>query len=61
SKENLTEIFKRFSRANFRISVSFLRAFTDVSAVLALLMAGFFVLCITSSLFDTYYWLIWSY
>lgn len=61
TKENLSEIFRRFSNSNFKVSVSFLTLFTDVSAVLAMLMAGFFVLCITSGLFDTYYWLIWSY
>ena len=61
TEEKMSSVFQRFSRGNLKITITYLNGFTQVSALMALLISGLFVLCITSSLFDTYYWLMWSY
>jgi type II secretory pathway component PulF len=61
TQEELTGVLSRFSYGNYRISFSLLDSISNVSGTVALFLAGFFVLCATSGMFDTYYWLIWSY
>ncbi|GAB4279800.1 MAG: hypothetical protein Kow0029_23880 [Candidatus Rifleibacteriota bacterium] len=61
SEEDLPLVLRRWSGGNFKSSVAMLETVTNISGTLALVLAGFFVLCVTSGFFNTYYWLIRSY
>ncbi|MEW6711022.1 MAG: type II secretion system F family protein [Candidatus Riflebacteria bacterium] len=61
SEAALISNFKRFAHGNYAESMIWLKNISVTFATLALIVAGFFVLSVTSGFFDTYYWLIWSY
>ena len=61
SSEGLILTMKRFATGNYNSSLARLKTFSAVFGTLAMVVAGFFVLSVTSGFFDTYYWLIWSY
>lgn len=48
------------SESNYRNSCSMLRRASGAMMLVALLLAGFFVLMVTSGSFGSYYWAVWS-
>lgn len=61
SGEGIVEALRRGAGSSYRSSLAKLKNISTVFATLALVLAGFFVLSVTSGFFDTYYWLMWSY
>ncbi len=61
STMDLSEALLRSARGNHRMSVAFLERINQIAGIIALVLAGFFVLCVTSGFFDTYYYLLVTY
>jgi type II secretory pathway component PulF len=61
STMDLPDALLRSATGNHRMSAALLERINEIAGVIALLLAGFFVLCVTSGFFDTYYYLLVTY
>jgi type II secretory pathway component PulF len=57
----LAEKLKYLSESNNRHSTAMIRTFSRNMFLVTLLLSGLFVAAVTSSCFDSYYWVIWSF
>lgn len=61
NSEVLAEKLRYISESNSRHSNASLKKFSKNMFIVTLLLTGFFVAIVTSSFFDSYYWVIWSF